>query len=81
VVFSPVILKQGVGRLALSSVGFDMDLSNMAGIVSVPLLVMVATSLFSHLEPHRQSIIYLRNTTRLCKANSFGRVVGRQRCP
>lgn len=32
---------------------------------------MVASSLFFHLDPCRQSIIYLRNTTWLCKANSL----------
>lgn len=41
----------------------------------MPLHATVATSLFSHLEPHRQSLIYLRNTAWLCKANSFGRVL------
>lgn len=50
-------------------------LTNMAGILPMLFHVVVATSLFSHLEPRRQSIIYLRNTVWLCKAKSFDRVL------
>lgn len=59
------------------SVQWDLaqDPTNTAGILPLPFHVVVATSLFSHLEPRRQSIIYLRNTAWLCKASSFGRVL------